>query len=322
MARYTIIHKGTDVPVNYPGVTTITGLIDKSRVLMIWAVRMMVQYICKNWVKFAVEEVKKIIKGGKKAWVEFESEEDFHQLLEDAKNHYNEVSDEAKIIGTSVHDLVNEYIKANLKSVDFDIDSILPVIVEKNGLPESLVPKVVSRFNNTVEWFNENVIEFIETEQPICSKVHGFCGTLDILARLRINDDRDNKIIGGVYIVDLKSSKDFYDGQDQQVAGYRIGRQEGGDFHLTFKNDNDKENIEITETDVKIDPVEIHGIGILTTNYKDTGAVKFKDYTDKISILERAFLKLLDYYYNAKNRRLKNNPFTLKAREEAGYIKW
>ena len=306
MARYTITFKDDNIPANYPGVTTITGLIDKSTVLMAWAVKMMMLWLHEHWIDYVTKEAKEGF------FVEFEEKDDYFKMLEDGKQRYKEVSDETKIIGNCVHDLVNEHIKSKLNKTEFDIKKMINIVLEKRKLPEKNKETVESRFSKTVEWFNNNVVRFIETEQPVCSKKHGFCGTLDVLAELKSCDDKDNPIIGGVYILDIKSSKDFYDGQAKQAVGYKIGREEGGEFHLTFTDDNDKENIVVKELDIKLDPMKIDGIGILTTNFKDTGKVKFKDYTKIMKIKKKAFLKLLDFYYSDKKRRLKNNPFIKK----------
>jgi hypothetical protein len=308
MSRYTVTHKGTDIPIAYPGVTTITGLLDKSTPLMIWATGMMLKWLHKNWIDYVTEEAKT---GN---WIEFEEREDYFRMLDDAKEHYKEVSDDARIVGNCVHDLTHHFIKSDLENKTFNFTKLFEIVIKENKLPENLNSVVESRFNNTKEWLKENVSKFYETEQPICSKKYGHCGTFDILAELKSCLDKDNFIKGGLYIVDLKSSKDFYNGQGKQTAGYKIGREEGGDFNLKFKDDTDKENIIEWEKDISLKPIKIDGIGILTTNFKDKGIVKFKDYTNDMEIKEKSFLNLLKFYYGDKNRRLKNNPFILKAK--------
>ena len=285
-SRYTITHKDNNIPVNYPGVTTITGLIDKP-FLKSWAVNMMFKYLHKNWINYVTEDAKKGF------YIEFENQEDYFKMLDEAKDHYLDVSDEAKNIGTEVHDLINMHISEAL-GINY-------------MLPKDLKKTVSNGFQAFLEWEKENVIRYLETEQPICSRKYGFCGTLDSIAELKPSD----KIVGGIYVIDLKVSSGFYDGYGKQVAGYKIGRQECGKFHLLFKNDNDKKNIIEWEKDYDLPKINIDGIGVLRLD-KETGKPDFKDYTKDIELKEKSFLKLLDFYYNDKNRRLKNNPFILK----------
>lgn len=317
MARYTIKSKGEDIPREYPGVTTITGQIDKSAILMKWAVKMMLKWLHKNWVKYVTEEIKNILKDEKDkspVWIEFESKDDYFKMLEDGKDHYEEISDDARIVGNCVHDLSHEYIKAEWAERVFLFDYEIKSIAEKNKLPKELIKTVESRFKKVLEWYEKNVVRFLESEQPIFSEDPGYCGTFDQLVELKPCSEKDNMIIGGIYMIDLKSSKGFYDGQREQICAYRRARQKGCQCHMTFKDDNDKENIIIEEHDINLEPIKIDGVGILSTNFKDAGNVQFKDFTPEIRTGDRSFLNLLRFYYDFKNRRLKNNPFTLKGR--------
>ena len=82
---------------------------------------------------------------------------------------------------------------------------------------------------------------------------------------------------GKKYLIDLKTSKAIYSDYKLQLAAYRIIY--GEDINVAI---------------LRLD--------------KEYGDYEFKDFTKNIENSEKAFLSLLDYYYYAAKRRLKNNP--------------
>lgn len=138
-------------------------------------------------------------------------------------------------------------------------------------------PEVENGFLAFLDWEKEHKVQWISTELQIVSRKHGYAGTLDAICLFD----------GKKYLIDFKSSKGFYDGFDMQLAAYRIGAAENG--HQT------------------------EGCGILRLD-KETGAPEWKDYSDIQDQAANAFIALVKFYYLQKNRRLKNNPFVLKAK--------
>lgn len=136
-------------------------------------------------------------------------------------------------------------------------------------------PEVQNGFLAFLEWEKSHSVKWIQTEMEVFSRAHGFAGTLDAICSFE----------GKKYLIDFKSSKGFYDGYDMQLSAYRIAAAEMG--HQT------------------------EGCGILRLD-KVTGDNEWKDYSDKQDRAGNAFLALVKYYYLSADRRLKNNPFTMK----------
>jgi len=265
MARYTI----NDV--EYPGVTTVLGLLDKSAPLMGWATGCMEKYIIDKIEKNQNCMPMDIIK-----------------IVNEARFNYKEVSKEALDVGSTVHKMIEEYVKAKIQGVDFDWKG-------------KYKPEVENGYLAFLEWEKKNVVKYLESEQTICSLNYGYAGTLDIIARLT---DR------GIYCIDLKASKGFYDGYGKQVISYASARQEVQlkpfTMKILFKNEEETRDYVMTQP-----PVIIDGVGVLRLD-KETGQPEWKDYTKNYDRKLSAFLKLLEYWYTDKSRQLKNNPFVKK----------
>ena len=90
---------------------------------------------------------------------------------------------------------------------------------------------------------------------------------------------KDDKL----YLYDFKTSNGFYDTYGKQISAYKQAFEE--------------------ETCEDID-----GIGIIRFD-KNTGEYEIKDYTKDYDKEIKAFLKLLEFYYIDKKRKLKNNKF-------------
>jgi len=136
-----------------------------------------------------------------------------------------------------------------------------------------LRPEVENAFLAFLEWEKQNVSKWFWSEKSVHSEKYGYAGTADGLAEF---------LDGRIMLIDFKSSKGFYDGYDMQICAYRNAVEEN--------------------EDIKID-----GQGVLRLD-KLTGEPEFKEYPEYEKTL-RSFLKLLDFYYSSKKRRLKNNPF-------------
>jgi hypothetical protein len=228
MSKYTINE------IELPSVTTILDVLDKPA-LRQWSANCACNYIKENYYDKIHRDI-------------------LYELLNEAKYAYKNVSKEALDIGSTVHKMIEDYIKTG-KDQNSDNEKV------QNG------------FLAFLEWEKENIKKWIKSEHEVYNFDIGYAGTLDAIAELK-----NNKI----YVIDFKSSKGFYDGYDMQIAAYRMSVKD-------------------------IDIYGIDGMGVLRLD-KETGMPEFKDYSKCYDQKAHAFIALVDYWYKAKNRRLKNNP--------------
>jgi len=170
-------------------VTAITGIIDKSRVLIDWALRLANEYV----KKFFEESKAKSF-----------TPEEILPVIEEALNQHNVKRDAAADSGTQVHDLaqrIGEALRDNQN---------LPHITDE--LPES----VKNGITGFIDWVVEHNVKFIDCERMVYSKKHGFVGLVDAIIELD----------GKRYLVDYKTSKGVYSEMKYQVAGYTIAYEE------------------------------------------------------------------------------------------------
>jgi hypothetical protein len=264
--------------IDYPGVTTILGTLDKSDALMPWAVRMNNAYIMEklSTVKLPADDSEQAMKdyrGG------------MENLLSSSAKNYREASYEAMDIGSEIHDLIEKYIK-NGKDAVGDMRS-----------------EVENGFLAFLEWEEKYDVEWLESEKTIVDTDHCFAGTMDCLCRFGENCI-EKLLRGKTYVGDFKSSKGFYDTYPLQIAAYWNARQKLGitpDHEYNIVSRFGKISVE------KYSPVDINGSFILRLD-KTTGFPEFKDYTKTHEKSLKAMLALTDFYYAFKKRRLKNNP--------------
>lgn len=226
--------------IEYPSVTTILGVLGKGDALLGWAVKCALNYIRAN----ASDDI------------------DLESVLQNAAIEWKNAREEAANIGSEIHTLIHKYIKFGKDATG------------------ALRPEVENGFLAFLDWEAEHKVKWISTELAVCSRVHGFAGTLDAICLFD----------GKKYLIDFKSSKGFYDEFPMQLAAYRLAASEQGS--------------------------QTEGCGILRLD-KETGTPEWKDYSDMQLQAERAFVALVKFYYLQKNRRLKNNPFTLNFKPKA-----
>lgn len=134
---------------NVPSVTSITGLIDKSRPLLIWAERLSRESLTKNI--------------GKKLTAE---------IIEEAVTQHSKIKKEAADAGTMVHDYAESYIKARINGEP------IPEVSDK--LPQEAINGILA----FLKWNSENQIIYFESERLIYSKQFGYCGKVDGIAEV------------------------------------------------------------------------------------------------------------------------------------------
>ena len=126
------------------GVTTYLNIVDKSQVLIPWAVRTTVEYIRKNLDQL---------------------QNDPKVLLEAARQESDNQKNIAGEIGSAIHSWIEKHIKG-----------------EQPEMPED--DKVLQGVNSFLQWIDENKVEFIESEKIVYSRKYDYIGTLDIIAKI------------------------------------------------------------------------------------------------------------------------------------------
>lgn len=172
------------------GVTTATGVIDKSRPLILWATRLtgdhMRDFITNNnYDEEALLEQVAIA-------------QDMHQVKKE----------KAADLGTQVHNFAESFARHKLGKCD------MPEITDDMEL------EVINGINAFLEWIETREVEFIEAERMVYSRKHGYVGTADVVA----------KIDGELYLCDYKTSKGIYPEMFFQVAAYREAYNEEIEF--------------------------------------------------------------------------------------------
>lgn len=196
-----------------PSVTSIISIKDKGEGLKQWAINQTVLR-CQDYIK----RNEKLIREGKI------TTDDLIREVQNAKYAHKDAMKEAGNIGNAVHDAIEVFLKKG-EMPKFKVGT-----PEYNGFIAFLV------------WKKKNNFESINIEMPIYSD-KGFGGRIDWIAKL--NDKK--------YILDFKTSNNFFDTHALQLSAYAYAYEE-----RTGE--------------------EIEGIGIIRLD-KNDGHAEFKDYT-------------------------------------------
>ncbi len=161
-----------------PSATTITKLLTPVQPLIMWANKM------------ASEEFKRLIVAGQK-YDEVQLAE-FYTLI---KNASNKSMTSAGIVGTEVHNLIEDYIHKGIE-------------------PEIHNPEIKKSFGKFKEWFDaQEGLEIVFTERKVLSRIHKFTGTLDAIFKTKSGEH---------IIYDWKSSSGIRDSMLVQIYLYKI----------------------------------------------------------------------------------------------------
>ncbi len=172
--------------VEYPAVTSILALKDKSGPLMGWAVKMAIEEADRGIREF-------IDKDKPLTYAELEI------ILSEAKKAYRTKQDEAKNIGSKVHNAIEVFTKAK------DNVEGLRLVRALSEYPEIELP-----FGAFLKWEKENQFILVKGEHQVHSKHYRFAGTLDAIAQIK----------GKLTLADFKSSTSIRDEYVWQVSAY------------------------------------------------------------------------------------------------------
>lgn len=169
------------------GVTTATGMMDKSRPLIIWATR-----LCQSYLKELLDSGKAIDELDIKAAIEQ------HTVKKEA----------AATSGTLVHEWAENYIKGL-----------------KPEMPED--PQVMNGVMAFLRWVNENDIRFIASEKKVYSKKYDYVGTMDCSFTMGKEDHKiihpgDFKTSSGIYL-EMAMQVSAYQEAEAEEHGTKYG---------------------------------------------------------------------------------------------------
>jgi len=150
-ARHRFTANGKPV---FPSVTGATGVIDKSRPLIFWAVK-----LSKNFLMANLQTLIDDTKGDKIA-----------ALIEEASKQHTIKKQEAADVGTQAHEWFKQFIKAKSKK-DW------PVIPKD--------PQVYNGVTAFLKWVDEYEVEFKSSEKLVYSKKHKYAGIMDAEAVIK-----------------------------------------------------------------------------------------------------------------------------------------
>lgn len=169
--------------------TAVTGIIDKSRFLIPWAVNL------------AGAHLKQYIEN---ASVNQFTAEELLPVIDEALKQHTVKKEEAASIGDLIHAWAESFAKAKLE------DTEVP------DVSEDLDERVLNGINAFLDWYNAHSVKFVCAEQMVYSRLHGFVGKIDAVA----------EVDGLKMLIDYKSGKYIYNEHLYQVAGYRLAYEE------------------------------------------------------------------------------------------------
>lgn len=171
--------------------TRATRHIDKAEALKGWVSKLWRQYL-----------TSKLEEAGEVQY----SKAEIELLVDEASRHWVEMQEQAKDVGSEVHDFAEAFTLATLGREKADLEEML-----ENASPEA--KKGIRAF---LDWYNNNDVEFVDAELLVYSKQHGYVGITDVLMWYN----------GKLTIGDYKTSKGLYNDYLYQIAGYWNAKQE------------------------------------------------------------------------------------------------
>ena len=171
--------------------TAATGVVDKSNVLIPWAVRVYQEYMTDGIAEIGGDSIsRKVVEA----------------LIEAGQNEHRKIKDKAADYGTQVHDFAEQFAlwKTNR--------------AEKPAVKQGMPNEVLAGINAFIDWYTAEDITFVNSEFLVYSRKYDYVGRADMLFRKNGDD--------GLYLGDYKTSKGIYDDMRFQVAGYRGAYEE------------------------------------------------------------------------------------------------
>lgn len=163
------------------GVTTATGMLDKSGPLLIWSGRLIQSFLLD------------VLESGELITAEH---------IEVAIKQPEEEKKKAGDKGSQVHDWCEAWIKG-----------------EDPAIPED--PQVKSGAMAFLDWVQTHEVRFLSSEKRVYSKRHKYVGTMDVEFTMGIDENGVKEGHGIIHVGDFKTSSGFYADQAFQVSAYQ-----------------------------------------------------------------------------------------------------
>lgn len=175
-------HLDPQSSVIYPGVTGVLSVIAKPA-LVPWAKRVTLDKVR--------EELKHMIWKADATGYVRPTLEGIDALLERASKIPDKLKDDAAKLGTEAHAYIDKIVRGET--------------------PGPLPDEILEPVSGFAKWWKESGFEFVAGDTKVASRIHGYGGSLDALAR------RPN---GQIVLLDWKTSKALYDEYALQVSAY------------------------------------------------------------------------------------------------------
>ena len=120
------------------------------------------------------------------------------RIFKTAKEKTNKIKEDAGLVGTVVHGLIEDFLKGK-------------------DIPKQSDPAVVNCWNLFLDWWNKQEYEVVELEKKIYSKKYNYAGTLDLICK-------DKK--GNLVLMDIKTSNFITFDYFLQLNAYKFAYEE------------------------------------------------------------------------------------------------
>ena len=120
------------------------------------------------------------------------------RIFKTAKEKTNKIKEDAGLVGTVVHGLIEDFLKGK-------------------DIPKQSDPAVVNCWNLFLDWWNKQEYEVVELEKKIYSKKYNYAGTLDLVVK-------DKK--GNLVLIDIKTSNFITFDYFLQLNAYKFAYEE------------------------------------------------------------------------------------------------
>lgn len=231
------------------GVTGTCHIIDKSEVLIRWA------------VKVALARVKKLLVDGKFVGEEATSvlfESTLDDIIREAKKADKEELDAAAEIGHVAHDWIEQYI-AGILGADAErrIELLAKLPVDERAANACIA---------ALEWMDAHFVQWVATERRCCSREHEYAGTMDGLALVSSCNDSaccPTPFKDRLTLVDWKTSNYLYIEYLLQTAAYQHAHEEEKGEQI-----EDRWVIRLGKEDAEFDPWHVDGRGLYEEDFR------------------------------------------------------
>lgn len=227
-AYYVLDEDGNKILV--PGVTTITGMVDKSGPLTWWAAGQAVLEMASQIYGSDPEAYEQVVAAyyaakEKRERPSFDpistmyvSSVEFGEAMNAGRCAHRKIVKDASDIGHEVHSWLEGLVKKAIDDSSVVTQELVAKYTAAVPIPDS--DRAKSCCGAAVEWLINVKFTPILSESKVMSREHNFAGTLDWLARVTIND-KELLVLG-----DFKTSNSLHNEYRMQLSAYRAALTE------------------------------------------------------------------------------------------------